>query len=91
MSMVALVATALYATLYEWRGGEQQITEFLANAYMDAYLANMNTLKHILNHQERTFHIMMSDIYTQASGGIEGGTVLLSTIPITNLNLNALE
>ncbi|KAH9041566.1 hypothetical protein EDB85DRAFT_2139668 [Lactarius pseudohatsudake] len=91
MSMVALVATALYATLYEWRGGEQQITEFSANAYMDAYLANMNTLKHILNHRERAFHIMMSDIYTQASGGIEGGTVLLSTIPIANLDLDALE
>ncbi|KAH8979769.1 hypothetical protein EDB86DRAFT_2835705 [Lactarius hatsudake] len=66
MPMVALVATALYATLYEWRGGEQQTTEFSANAYMDAYLANMNTLKHILNHRAHAFHIMMSDIYTQA-------------------------
>ncbi|KAH8978804.1 hypothetical protein EDB86DRAFT_3090016 [Lactarius hatsudake] len=95
MPMVALVATALYATLYEWRGGEQQTTEFSANAYMDAYLANMNTLKHILNHQARAFHIMMSDIYTQArqcySGGTGGGTVPLSTIPIANLDLDALE
>ncbi|KAH8979695.1 hypothetical protein EDB83DRAFT_2327068 [Lactarius deliciosus] len=95
MPMVALVATALYATLYEWRGGEQQTTEFSANAYMDAYLANMNTLKHILNHRARAFHIMMSDIYTQArrcySGGTGGGTVPLSTIPIANLDLDALE
>ncbi|KAH8979863.1 hypothetical protein EDB86DRAFT_2835669 [Lactarius hatsudake] len=90
MPMVALVATALYATLYEWRGGEQQITEFSANAYMDAYLANMNTLRHILNHRERAFHTMMSDIYTQASA-IAVALVPLSTIPIANLNLDALE
>ncbi|KAF8274730.1 hypothetical protein EI94DRAFT_1794037 [Lactarius quietus] len=33
--MVALVATVLYATLYEWHTGEQQNHEFLVNAYMD--------------------------------------------------------
>ncbi|KAH8987480.1 hypothetical protein EDB86DRAFT_3065717 [Lactarius hatsudake] len=38
---------------------------------MDAYLANMNTLRHILNHRERAFHTMMSDIYTQARGARE--------------------
>ncbi|KAH9043943.1 hypothetical protein EDB85DRAFT_1885442 [Lactarius pseudohatsudake] len=47
----------LYATLYEWRGGEQQTAEFSANAYMDVYLANVNTLKHILNHRERAYHV----------------------------------
>ncbi|KAH9173191.1 hypothetical protein EDB89DRAFT_2068943 [Lactarius sanguifluus] len=89
MSMVALVATALYATLYEWRGGQQQTAEFSANAYMDVYLANMNTLKHILNHRERAYHIMMSDIYAQASA--TGGTVLTTTIPIADLDLDQLE
>ncbi|KAH9023986.1 hypothetical protein EDB84DRAFT_1564551 [Lactarius hengduanensis] len=52
MPMVALVATALYATLYEWHGGAQQISEFSANAYLDVYLVNVNTLKHILNNRE---------------------------------------
>ncbi|KAH8977940.1 hypothetical protein EDB86DRAFT_3091256 [Lactarius hatsudake] len=89
MSMVALVVTALYATLYEWRGGQQQTAEFLANAYMDVYLANMNTLKHILNHHDCAYHIMMSDIYAQASA--TGGTVLTTTIPIANLDLDQLE
>ncbi|KAH9018580.1 hypothetical protein EDB84DRAFT_1566350 [Lactarius hengduanensis] len=89
MPMVALVATALYATLHEWRTGEQQTAEFSANAYMDVYLANMNTLKHILNNRERAFHIMMSDIYAQASA--TGGTVLTTTIPIANLDLDQLE
>ncbi|KAI9431777.1 hypothetical protein H4582DRAFT_2062380 [Lactarius indigo] len=79
----------LYATLYEWCGGEQQTAEFSANAYMDVYLANMNTLKHILNNRERAFHIMMSDIYAQAS--TTGGTVMTSTLPIANLDLNELE
>ncbi|KAI9431989.1 hypothetical protein H4582DRAFT_2084278 [Lactarius indigo] len=89
MPMVALVATALYATLYEWRGGEQQTAEFSANAYMDVYLTNMNTLKHILNNRERAFHIMMSDIYAQAS--TMGGTVVTSTLPIADLDLDELE
>ncbi|KAI9431395.1 hypothetical protein H4582DRAFT_2062778 [Lactarius indigo] len=79
----------LYATLYEWRGGEQQTAEFSANAYMDVYLTNMNTLKHILNNRERAFHIMMSDIYAQAS--TMGGTVVTSTLPIANLDLDELE
>jgi hypothetical protein len=33
---------------------------------MDAYLGHVGTFKHILNHCERTFHVMMSDIYSQA-------------------------
>ncbi|KAH9034432.1 hypothetical protein EDB84DRAFT_1561445 [Lactarius hengduanensis] len=88
MPMVALVATALYATLYEWRGGAQQISEFSANAYLDVYLANVNTLKHILNNRERAFHIMMSDIYAQAS--TTGGTATTTT-PIADLDLDELE
>ncbi|KAH9175219.1 hypothetical protein EDB89DRAFT_1904093 [Lactarius sanguifluus] len=70
----------LYATLYEWCGGAQQIAEFSANAYLDVYLANMNTLKHILNNQECAYHIMMNDIYAQASsdwcyGSTTGGVL----------------
>ncbi|KAH9019344.1 hypothetical protein EDB83DRAFT_2320776 [Lactarius deliciosus] len=107
MPMVALVATALYATLYEWRGGEQQIVEFSANAYMDVYLANMNTLQHIRNNRERAFHIMMSDIYTQARrvrclhlhygspdwcyDSAMGGVAPTTTIPIADLDLDELE
>ncbi|KAI9434952.1 hypothetical protein H4582DRAFT_2080215 [Lactarius indigo] len=88
MPMVTLVATALYATLYEWRGGVQQTTEFSANAYMDVYLANMNTLKHIQNYRECAFHVMMGDIYAQASA--MGGTAL-TTMPIADLDLDDLE
>ncbi|KAI9433896.1 hypothetical protein H4582DRAFT_1788704, partial [Lactarius indigo] len=62
-AMVALVATALYATLYEWRTGEQQVTEFSANAYLDVYNGHVNTLNHIRKEREGAFHLMMADIY----------------------------
>ncbi|KAF8257052.1 hypothetical protein EI94DRAFT_1843047 [Lactarius quietus] len=45
--MVALVATALYATIYEWCTGEQQVMEFSANAYLNVYNGHVNTLNHI--------------------------------------------
>ncbi|KAH9164868.1 hypothetical protein EDB89DRAFT_1911836 [Lactarius sanguifluus] len=47
MSMVALVATALYATLFEWRTGEQRTMEFSANTFLDVYLGHVNMLNHI--------------------------------------------
>lgn len=87
--MVALVATALYATLHEWRTGEQQIVEFSANAYLDVYLGHVNTLKHIRENREGAFHLMMADIYTQASMAI--GNDLTTAVPIAELNLDNLE
>ena len=57
----------LYATIYEWHTGEQQIAEFSANAYLDVYFGHVNTLKHIQNNREGAFHLMMADIYWQAS------------------------
>ena len=56
----------LYATLYEWRTGEQQVTEFSANAYLDVYQGHVNTLKHIRGERENGFHLMMADIYARA-------------------------
>jgi hypothetical protein len=56
----------LYATLYEWRTGEQQVTEFSANAYLDVYQGHVNTLKHIRAERENGFHLMMADIYARA-------------------------
>ncbi|KAH9033901.1 hypothetical protein EDB85DRAFT_2144685 [Lactarius pseudohatsudake] len=92
MPMVALVATALYATLYEWRGvitdESESTSETERYTYLDVYLANVNTLKHILNNRERAFHIMMSDIYAQAS--TTGGTATTTT-PIADLDLDELE
>ena len=56
----------LYAALYEWCTGEQQVTEFSANAYLDVYNGHVNTLKHIQDHRAGVFHLMMVDIYTKA-------------------------
>ncbi|KAH9011111.1 hypothetical protein EDB83DRAFT_2530442 [Lactarius deliciosus] len=88
ISMVALVATVLYATLYEWHNGEQQVTEFSANTYLDVYLGHVNTLNHICVNQEGVYHLMMMDIFAQAS--IHTPDVVV-TQPIADLDLEALE
>ncbi|KAF8259410.1 hypothetical protein EI94DRAFT_1707127 [Lactarius quietus] len=64
--MVALVATALYAAIYDWQTGEQVVAEFSANAFLDIYNGHVNTLKHIRERHEGAFHLMMADIYAQA-------------------------
>ncbi|KAN0141135.1 hypothetical protein V8E53_000891 [Lactarius tabidus] len=87
--MVALVATALYATLCEWSTGEQQITEFSANAYLDVYNGHVNTLKHIRERHEGGFHLMMADIYAQANkSAIPESNVV---VPIAELDLDGID
>ena len=60
----------LYAAIYKWSTGEQQIQEFSANAYLEVYNSHVNTLKHILEHREGAFHLMMADIYAQVKSVI---------------------
>ncbi|KAF8264343.1 hypothetical protein EI94DRAFT_1805985 [Lactarius quietus] len=86
--MVALVATALYATLYEWHTGEQSTHGFSANSYMDVYAGHVNTLRHVMENRERAFHVMMSDIYTRAN--TTPGTPSAAA-PIATLDLNTLD
>lgn len=57
----------LYAAIYEWFTGEQQIQEFSANTYLDVYNSHVNTLKHILECCKGVFHLMMVDIYAQVN------------------------
>jgi hypothetical protein len=40
--------------------------EFSANAFYDVYDGHVNTFEHIRQNREDAFHVMMSDIYTQA-------------------------
>ncbi|KAF8257046.1 hypothetical protein EI94DRAFT_1819298 [Lactarius quietus] len=65
--MVVLVATALYAMIYEWHTGEQQVMEFSANLYLDVYNGHVNTLNHIRDKHPGAFHLLMADIYVRAS------------------------
>ncbi|KAN0141184.1 hypothetical protein V8E53_000940 [Lactarius tabidus] len=90
IAMVALVATALYAALYEWRTGELQVAEFSANAYLDVYLGHMNTLKHIREKCEGAFHLMMANIYKQADSP-PNGRQPNSGVAIAQIDLNLLD
>ncbi|KAN0116523.1 hypothetical protein V8E52_005904, partial [Russula decolorans] len=75
IAMVALVATALYAAIQEWRTGVQRSVEFSTNAYLDVYNGH------------ESFHTMMTDIYRQASQGVVG----LSAGAIADIELHNLE
>jgi len=85
--MVALVATALYAAIQEWRTGVQKNIEFSANAFLDVYNGHINTFNHIRNNREGAFHTMMTDIYTRASSAaIEPSANLIAEIDLDDLD-----
>ncbi|KAH9060267.1 hypothetical protein EDB87DRAFT_1616839, partial [Lactarius vividus] len=87
--MVALVATALYATIYEWRTGVQQVAEFSASAYLDVYHGHINTLRQIKERRGGAFRAMMTEIYHQASIVVDVGVG--SSVPIAALDFEELE
>jgi len=86
--MVALVATVLYATIYEWHTGEQQCAEFSANVYLDVYLGHIGTLYQILEKRSGAFHTMMGEIYSQANTHEDGTS---ASVPTAGLNFEELE
>ncbi|KAH8994406.1 hypothetical protein EDB86DRAFT_3078268 [Lactarius hatsudake] len=67
IAMVALVATALYASIYEWRTGVRQVVEFSTTTYFDVYRHHVDTLGFIRDGRDSAFHNMMAKIYTEAS------------------------
>jgi len=88
--MVALVATALYATLYEWRSGDQRLAEFSANTYLDVYLGHVNTLRLVKQKKYGAFQAMMADIYSKASVRLEVQDVSPGA-PVANLDISDLD
>ncbi|KAI0250408.1 hypothetical protein BJV78DRAFT_1283210 [Lactifluus subvellereus] len=92
--MVALVATALYAALRDWRTGKLQVTDFSANTYLDVYQGHVNTFSHIRINRNAAFHVMMTDIYSQASdtsGSPQLKSSVASGVSIAALDLDQLE
>ncbi|KAF8503815.1 hypothetical protein F5888DRAFT_1800104 [Russula emetica] len=85
--MVALVVTALYSAIQEWHTGKHKAIEFSANTYLDIYWGNVNTLNHLYNNRVDAFHMMMCDIYSQASTIVAGG----SGAQIADLELDDIE
>ncbi|KAN0109460.1 hypothetical protein V8E52_009254 [Russula decolorans] len=64
-AMVALVATAVYSAVFDWRNGKKEPVDFMTGAYLDVYDGNINTLKNMrLNHPSK-YHTMMADIYAK--------------------------
>ncbi|KAH9952290.1 hypothetical protein BGW80DRAFT_1260950 [Lactifluus volemus] len=84
--MVALVATAYYAALADWRSGSSKPCEFTANAYHDVYLGHISTLQHIENTRSQGFHRMMADIYERASGVVNPGMEQALNVAMVDLD-----
>jgi len=89
--MVALVATGLYAALYEWRSGFHQSMDFSANAFLDVYQGHVDTLQHIQDHRASSFHIMMRDIFDRAQATDGDVQVPIINIPVADINLDEME
>lgn len=84
--MVALVATALYAAIHEWHSGKHHSMEFSANVYLDVYQGHINTFHHIRERRSGAFHLMMADLYAQASAAEE-----TAAAPIADINLEEMD
>ena len=53
----------LYAAIHKWHSGVHIPTEFSTNAYLDVYNGHIQTLNHISQNRNATFHRMMADIF----------------------------
>ncbi|KAI0284161.1 hypothetical protein BC826DRAFT_973468 [Russula brevipes] len=88
--MVALIATGLFAMLYEWRTGKQKAAEFSTTSYLDVYDGHVNTLVYIRDNRNVAFHTMMADIYAQAIDhpNMEAtpGAAMVAPLNLTDLN-----
>jgi len=50
---------------YEWQTGQQQITDFTANSFVDVYASHTQTLQHILDGKS-DYHSMIAGIFAKA-------------------------
>jgi hypothetical protein len=65
--LMCRILNQLYAAIQEWQTGKHAAKEFSANMYLDVYKGHVNTLEHIRENREDAYHVMMCDIYSQAT------------------------
>ncbi|KAI0716909.1 hypothetical protein C8Q76DRAFT_795146 [Earliella scabrosa] len=64
-AMLALVSTALYASIGDYRNVHYKAGEFKANLFLDAYRQNMQTLSELKAERPRNYHNLMHNLYTE--------------------------
>ncbi|KAN0137667.1 hypothetical protein V8E53_004492 [Lactarius tabidus] len=84
-TMVALVATGLFAALKEWGTGEHKHYDFTANMNTDAYDGHILSLNKIEAAQNGFYHCMMADIYHLASSNTSQAAVLVPALDMSML------
>ncbi|KAG6839280.1 hypothetical protein C0991_004153, partial [Blastosporella zonata] len=65
MAMVAMVATATYATLNDWNTGYFKKSKFNADAYKDVYRGHELVINDILAKRPHAYHCLMADLYSE--------------------------
>ncbi|KAI0704545.1 hypothetical protein C8Q76DRAFT_697139 [Earliella scabrosa] len=64
-AMLALVSTALYASIGDYRNIHYKAGEFKANLFLDVYRQNMQTLSELKAERPRNYHNLMHNLYTE--------------------------
>ncbi|TFK52085.1 hypothetical protein OE88DRAFT_1699514 [Heliocybe sulcata] len=67
-AMMALVSTAIYASLSDWKARDKKARKFSADEYANQYEDNMSVLAGIHQRHPRAYHSTMHRLYVQASG-----------------------
>ncbi|KAI8968768.1 hypothetical protein BD414DRAFT_373801, partial [Trametes punicea] len=75
LAMLALAATALHASISEWRSGVYKPAAFSGDCYLDAYQEHILLLKGIQDQNPRAYHVMMHKLYKDASGLVPAMTL----------------
>ncbi|KAL1938986.1 hypothetical protein VTO73DRAFT_2203 [Trametes versicolor] len=66
--MLALVCTALHASLTEWKSGVHRPFPFSADAYVDVYNEHYTLIMGIRKKNARAYHTMMHRLFNVATG-----------------------
>ncbi|CDO69798.1 hypothetical protein BN946_scf184766.g43 [Trametes cinnabarina] len=93
MVMLALVGTAIHASLLDWSSGDSAgVSSFSADRYVDAYKEHIIFMKGIKSSSAIKYHVMMYKLYNTVSGN----TAVMDASPsgttaLTRLNIDAMD
>ncbi|KAI0334244.1 hypothetical protein GY45DRAFT_1270510 [Cubamyces sp. BRFM 1775] len=71
MAMLALVSTAIHASLAEWKTGSHKSIPFSGDAFLDVYNEHRTLLIGIHKQNIRAYHTMMHRLYAVSSGTLQ--------------------
>ncbi|KIJ90601.1 hypothetical protein K443DRAFT_15078, partial [Laccaria amethystina LaAM-08-1] len=88
IAMAALVATAVYVALYEWRNGKKSKVKFEGNTFLAIYSHHATTLQQMKEDSPNGYHEIMAELFsrvvdTTVNDGPSGETETFSMIDLS--------